>query len=286
MTYYTQKDMIYFKRLLHYKMLEKNEEVQLSKRWHLYKDQEALNQLIQAYFKLVIAQAFKFNGYGLPLSDLIQEGVLGLMTAAKRFDPRLYDVRFSTYARWWIKAQMQDYILKNWSIVRLHSTTSSRRLFFNLNQLKKRISHIEGEDLSLTEIKKIATLLKTTVNDVEEIWTRIRSSDFSLNNAINHNTSETFETQIEDKTISPEDACNQTDLLKRQIIFIQKILSVLTKEEREVIELKYLSDHKKSDTLKNTKFDQKKMKNLESKAFRKIKYEIIHNKNLDYKDLY
>ena len=135
----TQKaDLAYIKGAMSEKLLEREEEQELARRWRDHRDEAALHQLIRAYTRLVVAMAHKFKHYGLPLGDLMQEGNIGLLEAANRFEPER-DIRFSTYASWWIRSTMQDYVLRNWSIVRTGTTAAQKSLFFNFRRLRAKI---------------------------------------------------------------------------------------------------------------------------------------------------
>jgi RNA polymerase sigma-32 factor len=140
-------------------MLDAAHEQKLARAWRDKGDQKALHELTSAYFRLVVAVAARFKNYGLPMGDLIQEGVVGLMQAAQRFEPER-EVRFSTYATWWIRAAIQDYVLRNWSIVRLTSTATQKSLFFNLRRLKAKIAGNPSKDLSRKDALKIADALR------------------------------------------------------------------------------------------------------------------------------
>src|SRR5438132_11297772 len=149
-------------------ILERDHEFELARRWRERGDQTALHELVTAYTRLVVATAAKFRHYGLPMGDLIQEGNLGLMQAAARFEPSR-EVRFSTYAAWWIRSQMQDFILRNWSIVRTGTTAAQKSLFFNLRRLRSRIDEAASGRLSRLSQEKIAKTLQVRVADVAEL---------------------------------------------------------------------------------------------------------------------
>jgi RNA polymerase sigma-32 factor len=157
--------------------LEHEQERELARRWREGKDQTALHELIHAHMRLVIAIATRFRHYGLPVADLIQEGHVGLLEAAARFEPER-DVRFSTYATWWIRASIQDYILRNWSIVRGGTSSAQKALFFNLRRLRARLA-LNGE--AGGEFEKIATTLGVSRADVERMDARLSGPDISLN---------------------------------------------------------------------------------------------------------
>lgn len=159
--------------------LEREEEIDLAKRWKNGQDREARNQIAYAHMRLVIAMATRFRGFGLPLNDLIQEGYIGLLEAAARFDPAR-EVRFSTYAGWWIRASMQDYILRNWSIVRGGTSSSQKALFFNLRRLRAKLAQADSRLTDQAIHQQIATALGVSIADVQSMDARLAGSDASL----------------------------------------------------------------------------------------------------------
>lgn len=164
-------------------MLEKEAELALARAWRDDRDERALQRLITSYMRLVISVAGRYRHYGLPLSDLVQEGMVGLMEAAARFEPAR-EIRFSTYASWWIRSSMQDFILRNWSIVRTGTTAAHKSLFFNLRRLRAKIAEDPDRPLSRDARGSIAKQLGVRVRDVEVMEARLSASDRSLNTQI------------------------------------------------------------------------------------------------------
>lgn len=160
--------------------LEREEEHLLAVRWKAGRDQTALHKLAEAHMRLVIAIAARFRNYGLPMQDLIQEGHVGLLEAAARFDPER-EVRFSTYATWWIRASIQDFVLRNWSIVRGGTSSAQKSLFFNLRRLRAKLSHTPSLGGSQSQFRIIADALGVSTSDVEWMNTRLSGGDVSLN---------------------------------------------------------------------------------------------------------
>ena len=165
-------------------LLDAETELQLAFAWRDHRDEKALHRLVTAYMRLAISMAAKFRRYGAPMNDLIQEASLGLMKAADKFDPER-GVRFSTYAVWWIKASIQDYVMRNWSMVRTGSTSSQKSLFFNLRRVQARLERealARGENLDRHQMRQlIATEVGVPLHDVEMMEGRLAGSDFSLN---------------------------------------------------------------------------------------------------------
>ena len=173
-------DRAYVKKAMKLPMLEKEHEVDLATRWREHNDERALHELTSAYMRLVIAMASKFRHYGLPMPDLVSEANVGLMMAAARFEPSR-EVRFSTYASWWIRSSIQDYVLRNWSIVRTGTTSAQKSLFFNLRRLRAQIDDT-GDGVMTQENKEwVATHLGVKERDVETMASRLSASDRSLN---------------------------------------------------------------------------------------------------------
>ena len=173
-------DTVFIRNAMKQPLLSKEDEQYLTRAWKFERDDRALDRLIRAYSRLAVSSALKYKKFGLPVGDLIQEANVGLMQAAEKFDPDR-DVRFSTYSAWWIKAAIQEYILRNWSMVRIGSTSAQRKLFFNLRRIKARLEEQNtakpGDDIS----QEIATQLDVPIRDVVYMDGRLEKSDQSLN---------------------------------------------------------------------------------------------------------
>jgi RNA polymerase sigma-32 factor len=161
-------------------LLAADHERDLARRWRDDRDERALHELITAYIRLVVAMAARFRHYGLPMSDLVQEGSVGLMQAAARFEPER-EVRFSTYASWWIRSAMQDFVLRNWSIVRTGTTSAQKSLFFNLRRLRAKIGDISENSISADARTRVAHALNVPEHDVDAMAARMSAPDRSLN---------------------------------------------------------------------------------------------------------
>src|SRR5438874_870678 len=169
----------YLEEIRRFPMLEPNEEYMLAKRWQQHQDSEAAHKLVTSHLRLVAKIAMGYRGYGLPISEVISEGNVGLMQAVKRFDPEK-GFRFATYAMWWIKAAIQEYILRSWSLVKMGTTANQKKLFFNLRKAKSRIFALEEGDLRPDQVKIIAKRLGVTEQDVVDMNRRL-GGDASLN---------------------------------------------------------------------------------------------------------
>ncbi len=221
-------------------MLEADHERQLAIRWREAQDEAALHELTGAYMRLVIAMAGRFKAYGLPLGDLIQEGSVGLMQAAARFEPDRA-VRFSTYAGWWVRAAMQDYVLRNWSIVRTGTTAAGKSLFFNLRRLRARLGDMEGR-LTAEARAAIAIELGVEEEDVEAMASRLSASDRSLNAPVAAGADDAYQDFLPDERPDPEAAASETLDGEARAGAVAKALTVLSPRELIIVRARRLTD--------------------------------------------
>lgn len=216
-------------------LLTREHEYDLAVRWRDGGDERALHELVSSYTRLVVAMASRFRSYGLPQGDLVQEGNVGLMQAAARFEPER-DVRFSTYAAWWIRSAMQDYVLRNWSIVRTGTTAAQKSLFFNLRRLRAKIEAArQGVPLDDEGRAKIAEELNVSIHDVESMEMRMSGGDQSLNAGIAENSEDEWQDFIADDGPSPEDATISRKDADRRTRWLDTALSQLSDRERHII---------------------------------------------------
>ena len=194
----------YIKESMRQPLLTRDHEFDLARKWRDRNDEDALHELVRAYARLVVSTASRFRNYGLPMGDLVQEGNVGLMQAAARFEPER-DVRFSTYAAWWIRSAMQDYILRNWSIVRTGTTAAQKALFFNLRRLRARIEDASSPRLTDAGRQWIAEELDVDVRDVEAMEIRMSGGDQSLNAPIADSSDDNWQDFLSDSRPNPED---------------------------------------------------------------------------------
>jgi RNA polymerase sigma-32 factor len=238
---HTQRaNLAYIKSSMAEPLLEKEHELNLARRWRDDKDERALHELVTSYTRLVISAATKFKHYGLPMGDLIQEGNIGLMQAANRFDPER-DLRFSTYATWWIRSCMQDYVLRNWSIVRTGTTAAQKSLFFNFRRLRAQIeSKKEHEGLNDNDRKKIAKKLNVKVKEVEDMEGRLSGGDQSLNAFVSEDGESEWLNFIADERPDPEEIVIGTKDAQARSKWLRLALSKLTDRERKIIKDRHL----------------------------------------------
>ncbi len=196
-------NLAFIKNSMKEPLLEREVEFSLARRWREDGDEDALHDLVRAYMRLVVSTASRFRNYGLPMGDLVQEGNVGLMQAAARFEPER-EVRFSTYATWWIRSAMQDYVLRNWSIVRTGTTAAQKSLFFNLRRLRARIEDASATRLSREGRQFIADSLKVNIRDVESMEVRLSAADQSLNAPVSESSDDDWQDFLADNRPDPE----------------------------------------------------------------------------------
>ena len=228
-------------------LLTRDHEFDLARKWREVGDEQALHELVRAYTRLVVATAARFRNYGLPMGDLVQEGNVGLMQAASRFEPAR-EVRFSTYAAWWIRSAMQDYILRNWSIVRTGTTAAQKSLFFNLRRLRAKIESANGGNTprtgSLTKENRewIATELQVDVSEVEAMEMRLSASDQSLNAPVADGSDDDWQDFLADQRPSPEDVVIGMRDSSTRSQWLAEALGELSPRERTIIQERRLRE--------------------------------------------
>jgi RNA polymerase sigma-32 factor len=271
-------DLEYIRQLMDQPLLNRDEEHELALAWHDEHDEKALHLLVQSYLRLVVSTAVKFRHYGIPLSDLIQEGNLGLMYSAERFDPAR-EVRFSTYARWWIRSYIQEYILRNWSIVRTGSTAAQKQLFFNLRRLKAKHAKMSTDQMTIEEKDHIAETLQVSFHDVEEMESRLSSHDLSLSHPMNESGNDDWVDSLADQNPDPEATAvvNLDDSIRR--LWIQGAMHYLSPRERMIITVRRLADNPITleDVGKKLKISKERVRQLEVRAIRKMRHHLLHN---------
>jgi len=261
----------YMQKIQKFPFLEAEEETVLAKRWRENADSEAANRILTSHLRLVPNVARGYRGYGLPLSDLISEGNVGLMQAAKRFDPNK-GARFSTYAVWWIKASIQEYILRSWSLVRIGTTSAQRTLFFKLRQTKRRIAALQEGEVSPDDAKRIAELLGVAERDVVEMDQRIEG-DMSLNTSVGDDGQpDEWQDRLLDERPSPEEALTENDELEHRRDALREALKTLSDRERYVLEMRRLTDEPLSLEVLSLELgvSRERVRQIEARAFEKI----------------
>lgn len=257
-------------------MLSREDETKFLIDWLQNKNEKSLHKLVTAHHRLVVALAHKFRHYGLPLGDLMQEGTIGLMTAANKFDLN-HDVRFATYATWWIRSTIQDYILRNWSIVRTGTTAAQKSLFFNLRRLRARIDGARTSNASDTRTQ-IATELQVPIKDVEEMEQRLNGGDQSLNATVSTDSEDDFQSLLVDDRPNPEDIVIGMRDAKTRSRWLAEALGDLDTREQTIIRARHLSAHAKTlEELGITLgISKERVRQLETRAMEKLKASMEH----------
>lgn len=284
----TQKaNLDYIKTSMSAPILEKDHEQELARAWKDKGDEKALHELIESYTRLVISLASKFRNYGLPMGDLIQEGNVGLMQAAERFDPDR-DVRFSTYASWWIRASIQDYVLRNWSIVRTGTTAAQKSLFFNLRRLRSKIeARAEEEGLNDENRAEIAEELNVKVKDVEVMEARLSGADSSLNARIGEDGDEEWQNMLAAEDPNPEDVVTEMRDSETRSEWLNKALGKLDEREQQIIRERHLTYETVTleELGKELGISKERVRQLESRAMSKLRSSITKDV-ADHTDFY
>ncbi|MGB0629477.1 MAG: RNA polymerase factor sigma-32 [Alphaproteobacteria bacterium] len=268
-----RNDRRYISAAMDAPMLEREYESNLGRRWRDDQDPEALHELIESHIRLVVRIASKFKGYGLPIGDLIQEGNTGLLEAANRFDPER-NVRFSTYATWWIMAAMQEYIVRNSSIVRIGTTPAQKSLFFNLRKLRAKIADNSRSRMTEDERQTIARELSVPLAAVERMESHFSRPDQSLNATVGESdSSDTFVDLLADDSPTPEAIVGDLIDSETRSQWIADAMEHLTAREREVITRRFLEEDKTTlaeigETFGVTK---ERIRQIEGKALSKLK---------------
>jgi RNA polymerase sigma-32 factor len=266
---------IYLQEIKKFPILSAEEEYMLAKRYKEHGDTEAAHKLVTSHLRLVAKIAMGYRGYGLPVTDLISEGNVGIMQAVKKFDPER-GFRLATYAMWWIRAQIQEYVLHSWSLVKIGTTAAQKKLFFNLRKLKNQLSSIDTGNLSPENAREIASRLNVKEAEVLDMDNRLFSGDQSLNVQIG----EEGDTEWQDMLVDSNDTqdnilANSNELSFRKKIF-EQALEVLNDREKEIISLRKLKDKpvKLEELSKKFNISRERVRQIEEKAFEKLQKQV------------
>jgi RNA polymerase sigma-32 factor len=266
---------IYLQEIKKFPILTAEEEYMLAKRYKEHGDTEAAHKLVTSHLRLVAKIAMGYRGYGLPVTDLISEGNVGIMQAVKKFDPER-GFRLATYAMWWIRAQIQEYVLHSWSLVKIGTTAAQKKLFFNLRKLKNQLSSIDTGNLSPENAREIASRLNVKEAEVLDMDNRLFSGDQSLNVQVG----EEGDTEWQDMLVDSNDTqdnilANSNELSFRKKIF-EQALEVLNDREKEIITLRKLKDKpvKLEELSKKFNISRERVRQIEEKAFEKLQKQV------------
>ncbi|WP_417412596.1 RNA polymerase sigma factor RpoH [Hoeflea sp.] len=262
----------YLAEIRKFPMLEPQEEYMLAKRFLEHEDTKAAHKLVTSHLRLVAKIAMGYRGYGLPIGEVISEGNVGLMQAVKKFDPER-GFRLATYAMWWIKASIQEYILRSWSLVKMGTTANQKRLFFNLRKVKSRIQAVEDGDLRPDQVAEIATKLNVSEEEVISMNRRL-SGDASLNAPIRASEGESGQWQdwLVDESDSQEDMLVEQDQLDSRRAMLKSALDVLNDREKRIFEARRLRDDPITLEDLSGEFDisRERVRQIEVRAFEKV----------------
>jgi RNA polymerase sigma-32 factor len=260
----------YLDEIRKFPMLEPSEEYMLAKRWREHGDREAAHKLVTSHLRLVAKIAMGYRGYGLPISEVVSEGNVGLMQAVKRFEPDK-GFRLATYAMWWIKAAIQEYILRSWSLVKMGTTANQKKLFFNLRKAKGRISALEEGDLRPEQVKQIATQLGVTEQDVVDMNRRL-GGDASLNAPLREEGEGEWQDWLVDESASQESVLAAEEEGQNRLQALRNALSVLNPRERRIFEARRLAEDPITLEELSSEFgvSRERVRQIEVRAFEKV----------------
>ena len=271
----------YLERIKKYPMLEAEEEYMLAKSWKERGNLKAAHKLVTSHLRLVAKVAMGYRGYGLPVSDLVSEGNIGLMQAVRKFDPDK-GFRLATYAIWWVKAAMEEYVIRSWSLVKMGTTTAQKKLFFNLKKLRNQISPLAQGDLKTEHVDEIAKRLDVKKEEVISMNRRMQGSDKSLNTPINNvegEESEDWQDWLVDKNLDQELLLSQKQEMEKRKKLMDGSISILNEREKEILKARRLSEDKVTldDLSKKYKISRERIRQIESSAFEKLQKAMLNS---------
>ncbi len=265
----------YLQEIRKFPMLEPDQEYMLAKRWREHEDTEAAHQLVTSHLRLVAKIAMGYRGYGLPVNELISEGNVGMMQAVKRFDPER-GFRLATYAMWWIRAAIQEYILHSWSLVKIGTTAAQKKLFFNLRKLKGQLQAIEEGDLSPENVTKIATELSVPEEEVVNMNRRLAAPDHSLNAPLRIDGEGEWQDWLVDETESQEIRLGEAQELGKRKKLLQRAMGQLNERERHILAERRLKEDPTTleDLSRVYGISRERVRQIEVRAFEKLQKSI------------
>ena len=261
----------YLQEIRKFPMLEPNQEFMLAKAWREHEDTDAAHQLVTSHLRLVAKIAMGYRGYGLPLSELIAEGNIGMMQAVKRFEPDK-GFRLATYAMWWIRAAIQEYILRSWSLVKIATTAAQKKPFFNLRKVKGQIQAIDEGDLSPEQVKTIATRLDVSEDDVVNMNRRLAAPDNSLNAPLRIDGEGEWQDWLVDDELDQETRFAEAEELESRRGLLQAAMKTLSERERHILTERRLNDEPKTleELSKEYDISRERVRQIEVRAFEKL----------------
>ena len=275
---------VYLAQIKKFPMLDAEEEYMLAKNWRENGNLQSAHKLVTSHLRLVAKIAMGYRGYGLPVNELISEGNLGLMQAVKKFDPDK-GFRLATYAMWWIKAAIQEYVLKSWSLVKMGTTTAQKKLFFNLKKIKNQIAPNQDGDLKDDQVKEISKRLDVDSDEVINMNRRMMGQEKSLNDPIKDGESDEWQDWLVDDRLDQELLVSQQQEYNDRKELLNKAMRILNDREKEIISARRLSENPITleELSKKYKISRERIRQIETKAFEKLQKSMINankSKNL------
>ena len=267
----------YFRQMRKYPVLTQEEELTLSRLWRDTGNIEAAHKLVTSHLRLVVKIAMGYRGYGLPMNELVSEGTVGMMQAVRRFDPDK-GFRLATYAMWWIRAAIQEYILHNWSLVKMGTTAAQKKLFFNLRQLKGEMQAIDEGDLSPEQINKIATRLSVPEQDVIDMNRRLAAPDHSLNTPVYTEHDHEWQDRLVDEQHNQEEHFAENEEISDRKAMLKTALAQLTPREHDIFIQRRLKEEPVTleDLAHKYGISRERVRQIEVRAFEKVQETIAH----------
>jgi len=261
----------YLSEIRKFPMLEKQEEFMLAKSWQQHEDTEAAEKMVTSHLRLVAKIAMGYRGYGLPMAEVISEGNVGLMQAVKKFDPDK-GFRLATYAMWWIRAAIQEYILRSWSLVKLGTTAAQKKLFFNLRRIKGEINALDAGDLNPDQVTEIATRLNVSEKDVLSMNGRMSGSDASLNAPMGQEGDMEWQDWLTDDEPTQADTYANRQEFDSRMTLLQEAMADLSEREQHILQERRLTDDPKTLEQLSEVYNvsRERIRQIEVRAFEKI----------------
>ena len=275
---YTGGLSIYLSQIKKFPMLDAEEEYMLAKNWRERGNLKAAHKLVTSHLRLVAKIAMGYRGYGLPVNELISEGNIGLMQAVKKFDPEK-GFRLATYAMWWIRASIQEYVLRSWSMVKIGTTTAQKKLFFNLKKLKNKIAPNQEGDLRNEHVEEISKRLDVSSHEVVNMNRRLMGHEKSLNDPIKAGETDEWQDWLVDDRLDQELIVSQKQEYDDKKELLDEAMTILNDREKEILKERRLSENPKTleDLSKKYKISRERIRQIETKAFEKLQKSMINS---------
>jgi len=269
---------LYLAQIKKFPILDKEEEYMLAKNWKERGNLKSAHKLVTSHLRLVAKIAMGYRGYGLPMTEIISEGNIGLMQAVKKFNPDK-GFRLATYAMWWIKASIQEYVLRSWSLVKMGTTAAQKKLFFNLKKVKQQIAPREEGDLKKEQVQEISDKLNVEPHEVVSMNRRMMGQEKSLNEPIKSGEKGEWQDWIVDNSLDQELFISQKQELDEKKSLLHQSIKILNERERQIIEERKLSENPKTldELSKKYKISRERIRQIETKAFEKLQKAMLNS---------